>query len=57
MISTAHLCYQAQGHAFPENIARKIKCYILKSKLLLREWNAFYFSEIPFTDFTLHKIK
>ena len=36
---------------------RKIECYISKSKLILCEWNAFYFSEIAFIDFTLHKIK
>ena len=28
-----------------------------KSKLILCEWNAFYFSEIAFIDFTLHEIK
>ena len=39
------------------NIARKIKCYISKSKLILCEYNAFYFSEIAFIGFTLHEIK
>ena len=39
------------------NIARKIECYISKSKLILCEWNAFYFSEIAFIDFTLPEIK
>ncbi len=34
-----------------------IKCYISKSKLILREYNAFYFSEIAFIGFTLHEIK
>ena len=41
----------------PVNIARKMKCYISKSKLILCEQNAFYFSEIGFTNFTLHEIK
>ena len=36
---------------------RKIKCYISKSKLILCEYNAFYFSEIAFIGFTLHEIK
>ena len=39
------------------NIARKIECYISKSKLILCKWNAFYFSEIVFIDFTSHEIK
>ena len=39
------------------DIARKIKCYISKSKLILCEYTAFYFSEIAFTGFTLHEIK
>ena len=39
------------------NIARKIKYNISKSKLILCEWNAFYFSDIAFIDFTLHEIK
>ena len=36
---------------------RKIESYISKSKLILREWNAFYFSEIAFIYFMLHEIK
>ena len=32
-------------------------CDILKSKLILCEWNAFYFIEIAFIGFTLHEIK
>ncbi len=39
------------------NNARKIKCYISESKLILCEYNAFYFSEIAFIGFTLHEIK
>ena len=40
------------------NIAWKINCDILKSKLILCEWNAFYFIEIiAFIGFTLHQIK
>ena len=39
------------------NIARKIKCYILKSKLIICEYNGFHFSEIAFIGFTLHEIK
>ena len=39
------------------HIARKIKCYISKSKLILCEYNAFYFSEMAFIGFTLHEIK
>ena len=39
------------------NIARKIECYMSKSKLILCEWNSFYFSEIAFIDFTLREIK
>ena len=34
-----------------------MNCDILKSKLILCEWNAFYFIEIAFTGFTLHEIK
>ena len=34
-----------------------MNCDILKSKLILCEWNAFYFIEIPSTGFTLHEIK
>ena len=33
------------------------RVYISKSKLTLCEWNAFYFSEIAFIDFTSHEIK
>ena len=33
------------------------ECDILKSKLILCEWNAFYFIEIAFIDFRLHEIK
>ena len=36
---------------------QKIESYISKSKLILCEWNAFYFSEIVFIDFTLPEIK
>ena len=32
-------------------------CDILKSKLILCEWNALYFIEIAFIGFTLHEIK
>ena len=39
------------------NIAWKINCDILKSKLILCEWNAFYCNEIAFTGITLHEIK
>ena len=39
------------------NIARKIKCYISKSKLIICEYNGFYFSEIALIGFTLHEIK
>ena len=38
-------------------MAWKIKCYISKSKLIICEYNAYYFSEIAFIDFTLHEIK
>ena len=34
-----------------------MNCDISKSKLILCEWNAFYFIEIAFTGFTLHEIK
>ena len=34
-----------------------MNCDILKSKLILCEWNAFYFIEIAFIGFTLHEIK
>ena len=39
------------------SIAWKMTCDILKSKLILCEWNAFYFIEIAFIDFTLQEIK
>ena len=39
------------------NIAWKMNCDILKSKLIFCEWNAFYFIEIAFIGFTLHEIK
>ena len=39
------------------NIAWKMNCDILKSKLILCEWNAFYFIEITFIGFTLDEIK
>ena len=34
-----------------------MNCDILESKLILSEWNAFYFIEIAFIGFTLHEIK
>ena len=34
-----------------------MNCDILKSKLFLCEWNAFYFIEIAFIGFTLDEIK
>ena len=34
-----------------------MNCDILKSKLILCEWNAFYFIEIAFIGFTLDEIK
>ena len=39
------------------NIARKIKCFISKSTLILCQYNAFYFSEIAVIGFTLDEIK
>ena len=39
------------------NIAWKMNCDVLKSKLILREWNAFCFIEIAFIGFTLYEIK
>ena len=39
------------------NIAWKIICDILKSKLILCEWDAFYFIEIAFIGFPLDEIK
>ena len=39
------------------NIAWKMNCDILKFKLILCEWNAFYFIEITFIDFTSDEIK
>ena len=38
-------------------MARKCKCYISKSKLILCEYNAFYFNEIAVIGFTVHEIK
>ena len=38
-------------------IAWKMNCDISKSKLILCEWNDFYFIEIAFIGFTLHEIK
>ena len=34
-----------------------MNCDILKSKLILCEWNAFYFIEIAFIGFTLQELK
>ena len=39
------------------NIAWKMNCDILKSKLIVCEWNAFYFIEIAFIGFTFDEIK
>ena len=39
------------------NMAWKMHCDILKSKLIFCEWNAFYFIEIAFIGFTLDEIK
>ena len=39
------------------NIVWKMNCDILKSKLILCEWNAFYFIQIAFIRFTLDEIK
>ena len=39
------------------NIAWKLNCDILNSKLILCEWNASYFIEIAFIGFMLHQIK
>ena len=50
LLATSNTCISV-------NIARKIKCYILKSKLIICEYNGFYFSEIAFIGFTLHEIK
>ena len=36
------------------NIAWKLNCDILKSKLIFCEWNAFYFIEKAFIGFMLH---
>jgi hypothetical protein len=38
-------------------MARRCKCFISKSKLILCEYNAFYFSEIAVIGFTVHEIK
>ena len=50
LLATSNTCISV-------NIARKIKCYILKSKLIICEYNGFYFSEIAFIGFTLHENK
>ena len=50
LLATSNTCISV-------NIAPKIKCYILKSKLIICEYNGFYFSEIAFIGFTLHEIK
>ena len=50
LLATSYTCISV-------NITRKIKCYILKSKLIICEYNGFYFSEIAFIGFTLHEIK
>ena len=39
------------------NMAWKMNCDILKSKLIFCEWNAFYFIEIAFIGFTIDEIK
>ena len=39
------------------NIARKITCYISKSKFILCEYNAFYLSEIAFIGFAFYVIQ
>ena len=50
LLATSNTCISV-------NIERKIKCYISKSKLIVCEYNGFYFSEIAFIGFTLHEIK
>ena len=50
LLATSNTCISV-------NIAQKIKCYILKSKLIICEYNGFYFSELTFIGFTLHEIK
>ena len=50
LLATSNTCISV-------NIAQKIKCYILKSKLIICEYNGFYFSEIALIGFTLHEIK
>jgi hypothetical protein len=50
LLATSNTCISV-------NIAQKIKSYILKSKLIICEYNGFYFSEIAFIGFTLHEIK
>ena len=50
LLATSNTCVSV-------NIARKIKCYVSKSKLIICEYNGFYFSEIDFIGFTLHEIK
>ena len=39
------------------SIAWKMNCDILQSKLILCEWNAFYFIAMAFIGFTLQEIK
>ena len=50
LLATSNTCVSV-------NIARKIKCCISKSKLIICEYNGFYFSKIAFIGFTLHEIK
>ena len=55
--SLGRLTLKRQHQHVNVNIARKITCYISKSKLILSYYNAFYFSEIASMGFTLHEIK
>ena len=50
LLATSNTCISV-------NIARKIICYISKSKLIFCEYNGFYFIEIAFIGFMLHEIK
>ena len=50
LLATSNTCISV-------NIARKIICYISKSKLIFCEYNGFHFIEIAFIGFTLHEIK
>jgi hypothetical protein len=43
--------------SFPKFFGKYKLCYISKSKLILREYNAFCFSAIAFRGFTLYEIK